>query len=91
MLFRSSHINTGFTCSVCHTAHGMGARSGTISGERLVNFDINVVAANGGTPVSYTRATNTCTLVCHNVAHNQDGSISQATQRNNGTMLPKKR
>jgi predicted CXXCH cytochrome family protein len=85
------HINTGFTCSVCHTAHGMGARSGTISGERLVNFDINVVAANGGTPVSYTRATNTCTLVCHNVAHNQDGSISQATQRNNGTMLPKKR
>jgi hypothetical protein len=78
------HINTGFTCSVCHTAHGMGARSGTISGERLVNFDINVVAANGGTPVSYTRATNTCTLVCHNVAHNPDGSINQATQKNKG-------
>ena len=29
----------GFSCSVCHTAHGMGAQSGTISGERLVNFD----------------------------------------------------
>ena len=75
------HINTGFSCSVCHTAHGMGARSGTISGERLVNFDINVVASNGGTPVSYSRATNTCTLVCHNVAHNPDGSITQATLR----------
>ena len=59
------HINTGFTCSVCHTAHGMGARSGTISGERLVNFDINVVAPNGSIPISYTRATNTCVLVCH--------------------------
>ena len=45
------HINTGFTCSVCHTAHGMGARSGTISGERLVNFDVNVVAPNGTLPV----------------------------------------
>ena len=88
-----SHINTGFTCSVCHTAHGMGARSGTISGERLVNFDINVVAANGGTPVSYTRATNTCTLVCHNVAHNPDGSVSQATQKNRGSLptVPPKR
>ena len=37
----------GFSCSVCHTAHGMGAQSGTISGERLVNFDANVVAPNG--------------------------------------------
>ena len=80
------HINTGFSCSVCHTAHGMGARSGTISGERLVNFDINVVAPNAGTPVSYSRATNTCTLVCHNVAHNQDGSISQGTQKGNGAI-----
>ena len=79
-----SHINTGFSCSVCHTAHGMGARSGTISGERLVNFDVNVVATNGGTPVSYSRATNTCTLVCHNVAHNPDGSVSQSKLKNNG-------
>ncbi len=76
-----SHINTGFSCSVCHTAHGMGARSGTISGERLVNFDINVVAMNNGAPVSYSRVQNTCTLVCHNVAHNSDGSITQSTLR----------
>jgi hypothetical protein len=59
----------GFSCSVCHTAHGMGAQSGTISGERLVNFDVNVVAPNGTTPISYNRATNTCSLVCHNYAH----------------------
>ena len=89
------HINTGFTCSVCHTAHGMGARSGTISGERLVNFDINVVAANGSIPISYSRATNTCILVCHMAAHNADGSVTQNTQKSNGTKpgapLPKRR
>ncbi len=61
----SSHINPGLSCSVCHTAHGMGAVSGTITGERLVNFDVNVVASNGGLPISYNRAANTCVLVCH--------------------------
>jgi hypothetical protein len=59
----------GFSCSVCHTAHGMGAQSGTLSGERLVNFDARVVAPSGGAPVSYNRATNSCSLVCHNYAH----------------------
>ncbi|MGD0010418.1 MAG: cytochrome c3 family protein [Terriglobia bacterium] len=59
----------GFSCSVCHTAHGMGAQSGTISGERLVNFDANVVAPNGGAPISYNHATNSCGLVCHNHSH----------------------
>ncbi len=63
------HINDGFTCSVCHTAHGMGSQNPNISGERLVNFDVNVVAPNGNTPISYQRATNSCSLVCHNQAH----------------------
>jgi predicted CXXCH cytochrome family protein len=59
----------GFSCSVCHTGHGMGAQSGTITGERLVNFDVNVVAPNGSSPISYSRATNSCALVCHNHTH----------------------
>ncbi len=59
----------GFSCSACHTGHGMGAQTGTISGERLVNFDANVVAPNGAIPVSYNRATNSCALVCHNYTH----------------------
>jgi predicted CXXCH cytochrome family protein len=59
----------GFSCSICHTAHGMGAQSGTISGERLVNFDSKVVAPNGGAPISYNRAANTCSLVCHGHPH----------------------
>jgi predicted CXXCH cytochrome family protein len=59
----------GFSCSVCHTAHGMGALSASISGERLVNFDIKVVAPNGAAPISYNRATNSCSLVCHNYPH----------------------
>ena len=63
------HINDGFSCSTCHTAHGMGGQAGSISGERLVNFDANVVASNAGVPVAYSRATNSCTLTCHNHPH----------------------
>ena len=69
----SGHANhvqqDGFSCSTCHTAHGMGAQSGTITGERLVNFDANVVAPNGANPIAYNRNTNTCTLVCHGYTH----------------------
>ena len=70
----ANHVNAGVSCSTCHTAHGMGASSGAISGERLVNFDVNVVGPNGGSPVSYSRATNSCTLVCHGVAHTGSGT-----------------
>jgi predicted CXXCH cytochrome family protein len=63
------HVNDGFSCSVCHTAHGMGATSSAISGERLVNFDVNVVVPNAGIPISYSRATNSCALTCHNHVH----------------------
>lgn len=63
------HINDGFSCSTCHTAHGMGANSATTSGERMVNFDINVVGPSGTNPISYSRATNSCSLTCHNHAH----------------------
>jgi predicted CXXCH cytochrome family protein len=67
----SKHVaEKGFSCSVCHSAHGMGASSPSITGERLVNFDANVVAGNGGAPITYNRGTNSCTLTCHGVAHN---------------------
>ena len=72
----SLHISQyGFSCSVCHTAHGMGATSPNITGERLVNFDANVVGLNGAAPIAYNRTTNTCTLMCHNTAHNADGTV----------------
>jgi len=77
----SNHIDTGFSCSTCHTAHGMGAKSGVITGERLVNFDVNVVAKNGATPISYNRAANTCVLVCHQAAHNANGTVTKASAR----------
>jgi len=70
------HINDGFSCSVCHAAHGMGSTNGGISGERLVNFDVKVVAPNGATPISYSHATNSCSLVCHNHAHSQLGGLT---------------
>jgi len=76
-----SHINAGFSCSVCHTAHGMGATSASITGERLVNFDVNVVAQNGAAPISYHRATNTCVMVCHQAVHNPNGTVSAASSR----------
>lgn len=77
----SLHVNAGFSCSVCHTAHGMGAVSGTITGERLVNFDVNVVAPNGGQPIAYNHAANTCTLSCHGYDHNPDGTVTAAAVR----------
>jgi predicted CXXCH cytochrome family protein len=75
----SIHVNQGFSCSVCHTAHGMGTSSTNLSGERLVNFDINVVAPNGTAAISYNRATNTCVLTCHGTAHNRDGTVTAAS------------
>jgi hypothetical protein len=67
----SKHVSEeGFSCSVCHSAHGVSVPSGGITGERLVNFDINVVGQNAGAPISYNRGANTCTLTCHNEAHN---------------------
>ncbi|MFN7992700.1 MAG: cytochrome c3 family protein [Bryobacteraceae bacterium] len=68
-LQHARHINDGFSCSTCHTGHGMGNVSGSISGQRMVNFDINVVAPNGANPLSYNRDTNTCTLMCHGQGH----------------------
>ena len=68
------HLNDGFSCSVCHTAHGMGGQAATISGERMVNFDVNVVAPNGTTPIAYRRASNSCSLTCHGHAHNLAGA-----------------
>ncbi len=79
--YHKEHIDAGFTCSTCHTAHGMGAISGSISGERLINFDVNVVGSNGGYPVTYNRAANTCVLTCHQVTHNPDGTVTQANLR----------
>lgn len=78
------HINDGFSCSTCHTSHGMGSRVATLSGERLVNFDVNVVAPNQSngvvTPITYNRAapttSSTCTLTCHNHVHNAGASAA---------------
>ena len=78
------HISSdGFSCSVCHTAHGMGSINPSVSGERLVNFDIAVVGQNSAAPISYNRTSNTCTLTCHNAAHNANGTVSV-----NGVVLP---
>jgi predicted CXXCH cytochrome family protein len=66
-----AHVNSGFSCSVCHTPHGMGSTSATISGQRLVNFDVSVVAPNGATPISYSYngGNDSCSLTCHGHAH----------------------
>jgi len=79
----SLHVGQyGFSCSTCHTSHGMGSVAPNVSGERLVNFDINVVGQNNGAPIAYNRGSNTCTLTCHNAAHNSDGSVTGGTKPN---------
>jgi hypothetical protein len=74
-----AHVNTGFSCSVCHTAHGMGNTAATISGQRLVNFDANVVAPNDATPItySYNGGNDSCTLMCHGQAHTSSMSATR--------------
>jgi hypothetical protein len=65
------HISTdGFSCSVCHAPHGIAGSNANVTGERLINFDVNVVGSNGGTPISYSRTAKTCTLTCHSYSHN---------------------
>ena len=54
----------------------MGTINASMSGERLVNFDVAVVAPNQASPITYNRAANSCILVCHNTAHNGDGSVT---------------
>jgi hypothetical protein len=75
----AKHINAGFSGAVCHPAHGMGSFSPAISGERLVNFDANVVAPNGNSPVSYSCAANTCNLTCHRQPHPVKPSAATAS------------
>lgn len=70
----SLHVaGSGASCSVCHTSHGIGSTLPNITGERLVNFDTNVVAPlSFSTPISYNRnaGNDTCSLTCHGYSHN---------------------
>ncbi len=63
----TNHMQDGFSCSVCHSAHGVPAGTSGISGKALVSFDMNVVGSNNGLPVSYNGST--CTLTCHQEVH----------------------
>ena len=66
----NKHVSEiGASCSVCHSAHGVLGASGGNTGERLVNFDVNVVAPSGASPISYNRATGSCALTCHGKSH----------------------
>jgi hypothetical protein len=47
------HIQKGFSCSVCHSAHGVPAGTSGVTGRALVSFDMNVVGNNNSLPVSY--------------------------------------
>ncbi len=64
------HIQDGFSCSVCHSAHGVPAgTTGVNGGPALVSFDMNVVGPISATqPVTY-GGQNSCTLMCHNHLH----------------------
>jgi predicted CXXCH cytochrome family protein len=62
------HITDGFSCSVCHSAHGVQAATAGVTGQGLVSFDRNVVGQYNGLPVSYAGGA-TCTLTCHTHDH----------------------
>jgi hypothetical protein len=62
-----SHVQKGFSCSVCHSAHGVPAGTSGVNGSALVSFDMNVVGSSNNLPVSYNGST--CTLKCHEAEH----------------------
>ena len=72
----AQHINAGFSCSTCHTGHGVGSSIANPTGQRLISFDANVVAPNAGVPISYNQGPNTCALTCHNAVHNPNGTVT---------------
>ena len=73
----AEHIQAGFSCSVCHSAHGVPAGgAGAISGRGLVNFDVNVVRPYNGV-LSYSN--NTCALTCHMMDHDGSGNVTPAS------------
>jgi hypothetical protein len=75
--YHGSHVNDdGVSCSVCHSGHGVPlGTSGT--GKGLISFDLNVVAPNpNGGAISYSGTS--CTLRCHMMDHNPDGSVKPA-------------
>ncbi len=78
--YHNNHVSgDGFSCSTCHTAHGMNATSANATGTRMVDFDLNVVGKNGSFPISYDPGSNTCVLQCHNTAHDPGGGIRKLT------------
>lgn len=88
----SLHLKAGFSCSVCHTAHGTGPSAIGGTGDRLVSFDLAVVGLNNksNAPIAYDRSKNTCTLRCHNYNHNSDGTVqvSPTGINANGSFTP---
>ncbi len=67
-----SHINAGVSCSVCHSAHGVPAGTNGVTGQRLVSFDLNVVAPYNGA-IAYDGST--CTLTCHMWDHKGSSGV----------------
>lgn len=61
------HIQDGFSCSVCHSAHGVPNGTTGVTGTGLVSFDMNVVAPNNGV-VTWSGGVS-CTLTCHEHPH----------------------
>jgi predicted CXXCH cytochrome family protein len=72
----SNHLTAGISCSVCHSAHGVPGGTTGVSGRRLVSFDLSVVAPNKG--VLTFGANGTCTLTCHMMNHEANGTVTPA-------------
>jgi predicted CXXCH cytochrome family protein len=75
------HINAGFSCSTCHSAHGTAANSANLTGQSMINFDLKVVAPNGSIPISYNSSANSCALVCHGTSHFPTGMVQPMAAR----------
>ena len=90
--YHQNHVySDGLSCSTCHNAHGMTSNSSNPTGVRMVDFDTKVVGQNGSLPISYDPGSQSCVLMCHNVAHDPGGGVHHLTAGSQGkTGAPKK-
>jgi predicted CXXCH cytochrome family protein len=71
-----SHLSSGASCSVCHSAHGVQQGTAGVSGQHLVSFDMNVVRPKNGV-ISFSNSN--CTLTCHMKDHVSNGTTTTVT------------
>jgi predicted CXXCH cytochrome family protein len=66
-------VTDGVSCSACHTAHGLGGVNANLTGDHLVDFDLNVVGRSSNNKLEFNGNKRNCSLACHGHDHKNSG------------------